>query len=159
MSLFRLRIHHNPNSGSLSARTRTGVLLALILTSGPALAVTADSPQAFLARFAAEAKAIQPGFIGTHAFSAERGRRFYTTAATGEWSCATCHTDNPAATGKHKVTAKPIDPLAPSIQKDRFTRADKVDKWFKRNCNDVLKRECTPQEKGDLLAYLLTIKP
>jgi hypothetical protein len=31
----------------------------------------------------------------------------------------------------------------------------KVDKWFRRNCNDVLKRECTPVEKADVLAWLL----
>ena len=34
----------------------------------------------------------------------------------------------------------------------------KVAKWFKRNCNDVLDRECTAQEKGDVLSYLLTVK-
>ena len=34
----------------------------------------------------------------------------------------------------------------------------KVEKWFKRNCNDVLGRVCTPLEKGDVLSYLLTVK-
>jgi hypothetical protein len=34
-----------------------------------------------------------------------------------------------------------------------------VDKWFRRNCVDVLERECTAGEKADLLAYLLQIKP
>ncbi|TBR21868.1 MAG: DUF1924 domain-containing protein, partial [Candidatus Nitrosotenuis sp.] len=29
-----------------------------------------------------------------------------------------------------------------------------VEKWFKRNCKETLERECTPQEKGDFLAYL-----
>jgi len=36
---------------------------------------------------------------------------------------------------------------------------DKVDKWFKRNCNDVAKRACTAREKGDVLAYLMSVKP
>ena len=36
-------------------------------------------------------------------------------------------------------------------------RAD-VEKWFKRNCNDVLKRACTAQEKGDFMAYVLSVK-
>mgnify|MGYP000380230261 CR=1 FL=1 len=49
-------------------------------------------------------------------------------------------------------------PLAPAAHAERFTRADKVDKWFKRNCNDVLGRACTAQEKGDVLAYLTSLK-
>lgn len=31
------------------------------------------------------------------------------------------------------------------------------DKWFKRNCNDVLGRQCTPAERADVLAYLLSL--
>ncbi|MGZ3790026.1 MAG: DUF1924 domain-containing protein, partial [Bacteriovorax sp.] len=34
----------------------------------------------------------------------------------------------------------------------------KVQKWFKRNCNDVLERVCTPQEKGDFVKYMMSIK-
>jgi hypothetical protein len=34
-----------------------------------------------------------------------------------------------------------------------------VEKWFKRNCNDVLARACTPAEKADVLAYLLKGRP
>ena len=30
-----------------------------------------------------------------------------------------------------------------------------MDKWFRRNCNDVLSRECTAVEKADVLAWLL----
>jgi hypothetical protein len=30
-----------------------------------------------------------------------------------------------------------------------------VEKWFRRNCNDVLGRTCTPSEKADVMAYLL----
>jgi hypothetical protein len=57
------------------------------------------------------------------------------------------------------VTKKPIRPLAPAANAERFTNQDKIDKWFKRNCNDVVKRACTAQEKGDVLAYLMTVKP
>jgi hypothetical protein len=46
-------------------------------------------------------------------------------------------------------------PLAPAFNPERFTDTAKVDKWFRRNCNDVLKRECTPVEKADVLAWLL----
>ena len=40
-----------------------------------------------------------------------------------------------------------------------FTDSAKVDKWFRRNCKDVLQRECAPGEKADVLAYLLSLKP
>jgi hypothetical protein len=33
-----------------------------------------------------------------------------------------------------------------------------VEKWFKRNCSDVLGRACSAQEKGDLLAWLATVR-
>jgi Domain of unknown function (DUF1924) len=40
----------------------------------------------------------------------------------------------------------------------RFTDKAKVDKWFKRNCQDVYQRECTPKEKGDFVSYMKTAK-
>jgi hypothetical protein len=40
---------------------------------------------------------------------------------------------------------------------ERFTDQTKAEKWFKRNCNDVLARECTAQEKADVLSWLLTV--
>jgi hypothetical protein len=64
----------------------------------------------------------------------------------------------PTGEGKHASTNKAIAPLAPSFNSDRFTDSAKVDKWFKRNCNDVLGRACTPSEKADVLAYLLSLK-
>lgn len=91
-------------------------------------------------------------------FSAQRGEAFYRNTHGSDWSCATCHTDNPAAGGSHAVTKKAIKPLAPAANAERFTSPEKIEKWFKRNCNDVLKRACTPQEKGDFLAFLLTVK-
>lgn len=45
----------------------------------------------------------------------------------------------------------------PAFNPERFTNTAKVDKWFKRNCNDVLSRECTATEKADLLAWLLQL--
>ena len=53
---------------------------------------------------------------------------------------------------------KVIKPLSPNANPARFTDEAKVDKWFKRNCNDVLGRECTTQEKADVLAWLMTVK-
>lgn len=131
-------------------KNRFPLLAALaLLASGSGHALTAAEYQAGLA-------AANPGLTP---FSASRGGAFYRSAHGGDWSCATCHTDNPAASGNHAVTRKVVQPLAPAANPERFTSADKIEKWFKRNCNDVLKRACTPQEKGDLVAWLLTVKP
>lgn len=118
-------------------------------------AAHAETPQNFLDTFAQEAKTQNPAFKG---FSAKAGEAFYKNKHGGDWSCSSCHTDNPAAEGKHTVTGKLIQPLSPNANPARFTDAAKVNKWFKRNCNDVLKRECTPEEKGNLLTYLLSVK-
>jgi hypothetical protein len=95
------------------------------------------------------------GFAG---FSAARGEQFFKSQHGNDWSCASCHTRSPLQAGKHAQTGKPITPLAPAANSQRFTDAAKVEKWFKRNCNDVLGRACTAQEKGDVIQYLLTLR-
>jgi hypothetical protein len=62
----------------------------------------------------------------------------------------------PTQAGKHASTGKPIGALAPAFNPERFTDPAKVEKWFRRNCNDVMARECTPAEKADVLAWLMT---
>lgn len=134
---------------------RISYILGLVFVAGlAAQPAFAETPNEILASIQKEA-AGTPGFQG---FSAARGESFFKAKHGGEWSCASCHTENPVALGKHAKTGKVIDPLAPSANAERFTSPKKVDKWFKRNCNDVLNRVCTPQEKGDMLAYLLTVK-
>jgi Domain of unknown function (DUF1924) len=98
------------------------------------------------------------GTSGFQGFSATRGEQFFNSTHGNDWSCATCHTKNPAAQGKHTKTGKLIKPLAPAANAERFTDQAKIDKWFKRNCNDVLNRACTPLEKGDVLTYLMSLK-
>ena len=71
-----------------------------------------------------------------------------------ERSCALCHTSDIHKPGKHARTGKAIEPMAPSVNPQRLTDAGKIEKWFKRNCNWTLGRECTPQEKGDLLVFI-----
>jgi hypothetical protein len=44
--------------------------------------------------------------------------------------------------------------MAVSMTPDRFTDPEKVAKWFSRNCNGVLGRDCTAVEKGDFITYL-----
>ena len=136
--------------------SKTTVALALILI---ATSVHAASPGEVLQTYTAQAKKENPSF---KAFSAANGDKFYHAAvkhSSGKQvSCAACHTDNPRNAGKHQKTNKEILPLAPAANKDRFADAAKVEKWFKRNCQDVLERECSAQEKGDFMTYVLSIK-
>ena len=111
--------------------------------------VHAETPRDFLTRFEKEA--------GTTA-SIERGARFFAAKQGSEWSCASCHTDKPTQAGRHAKTDKAITPLAPAANAERFTDAAKVDKWFRRNCNDTLNRLCSAQEKADVMAWLLALK-
>jgi len=115
----------------------------------------AETPTDFLARFESEARQEVTGFTG---FSAQRGQEFFLRTHGRDWSCASCHTKNPAAPGRHAKTDKSIQPLAPAVNGERFTSVRKVDKWFRRNCNDVVGRVCTSQEKGDVLTYLMSVK-
>ena len=87
-----------------------------------------------------------------------RGQQLFTTRQGREWSCASCHGAVPTQDGKHASTGKAIKPLAPAFNPERFTDSAKTEKWFRRNCNDVVGRECSAGEKADVLAWLLTIK-
>lgn len=119
-----------------------------------ATAARAEGPADFAAAFAAEARRTNPSFAG---LSAERGESFFRDVHGGDWSCATCHGAAPNVPGEHAVTGKRIAPLAPAANPERFTSAARVEKWFKRNCNDVLKRPCSAQEKGDVLTWLMSL--
>jgi hypothetical protein len=90
--------------------------------------------------------------------SSVRGEQFFNAKHGKEWSCASCHENPPNHDTKHIVTGKVIKPLSPNSNPERFTDQAKVEKWFKRNCNDVLVRECTTQEKADVLSWLMTVK-
>jgi hypothetical protein len=71
-------------------------------------------------------------------------------------ACTRCHTTDPRKPGRHAKTGKTIEPMAPSVNAKRLTERRQVEKWFKRNCKWTLGRECTAQEKGDLLTFLRT---
>jgi hypothetical protein len=88
-----------------------------------------------------------------------RGQKLFTERHGREWSCSSCHGAVPIQTGKHASTGKSIAPLAPAFNPERFTDSAKTEKWFRRNCNDVIGRECTAAEKADVLSWLLTLKP
>lgn len=136
------------------SRINTLLVLLLVVMSGLAMQpAQAETPKQILSTIESSAKTA-PGFKG---FSAANGAQFFKTTHGNEWSCASCHTEDPAGSGKHAKTNKVIKPLAPSANAERLTDPAKVEKWFKRNCNDVLGRVCTPQEKGDVVAYLLAV--
>lgn len=121
---------------------------AIVVVAGGARAL--DAAQTSLAqRYYAAA----PG-------DAARGKTFFFAErvnAKGETkSCATCHTTNLKGPGK-SAAGKEIGPMAASVAPKRFTDPAEVEKWFKRNCDDVLSRACTAQEKSDVLAFLLSI--
>ena len=73
--------------------------------------------------------------------------------------CSSCHGTVPTQDGSHAATGKPIAALAPAFNAERFADAAKTEKWFGRNCNDVMGRECTAAEKADVLSWLRTLKP
>ena len=44
--------------------------------------------------------------------------------------------------------------MARSVNPERLTEVKKLNKWFLRNCKWTYGRECTAQEKGDILVWL-----
>ena len=91
--------------------------------------------------------------------SSESGKIFFNQKHGKEWSCASCHGAAPVNTGTHANTGKSIPPLTPAANDKAFTDTAKINKWFRRNCKDVLSRECTAAEKADVIAYLISLKP
>jgi hypothetical protein len=126
------------------------VAVVAVLAAATAYAAPAD----VLREYESAARASAPAF----AASAERGAQFFRSTHGGDWSCASCHTQKPVVAGQHAKTGKTIAPLSPVANAERFTERARYEKWFRRNCNDVLSRECTPQEKSDVLAFLLSLR-
>ncbi|HQN64869.1 MAG TPA: DUF1924 domain-containing protein [Methylophilus sp.] len=73
-----------------------------------------------------------------------------------EAACASCHTTNPADSGKHIVTGKLIRPLSPTVNSKRFTDLDKVEEKFTEHCNDILGADCSAAEKANFIVYLMS---
>ena len=90
---------------------------------------------------------------GVEQTDAERGRKLW-YATKDERSCASCHGETPADAGKHVKTGKTIEPMAPSANPERYRSAKKIEKWFLRNCKWTFGRECSTQEKADILTWL-----
>jgi hypothetical protein len=129
--------------------------LAAGIALGLALPLAAAAPRDdLLAAYAAAAKAADPAFAG---FSAERGQTLHTRQFAGGKpdtpACTSCH--GPDVRGPGRTPAgKAVEAMAVSVNPSRYADPAKVEKWFKRNCNEVLGRACTPQEKGDWLSFM-----
>lgn len=128
----------------------TGLLASLVIAWCPATQAQSSAPAQLLSTYGQQA--------GTRP-DAGKGQQFFTSQHGREWACASCHGAKPTGEGQHAATGRPIRPLAPAFNPERFTDAAKTEKWFRRNCNDVVGRECTAAEKADVLAWLLTFKP
>jgi hypothetical protein len=126
------------------------IALSLLLASAAAPNAAADPVDDLLKDFAAQ---------GAGNFSAQAGERFWghpaTDAKSGEVRrCSLCHGDDLRRSGKHATTGKVIEPLAPSVNPKRLSDRADIEKWLLRNCKWTLGRECTPQEKGDVLVMI-----
>jgi cytochrome c553 len=135
--------------------------LPLLRLLGPALLAAALLTAALPRAHAATPAELQTSYTAQAGSPAQaaRGQAFFTQTHGHEWSCSSCHGATPTQTGRHASTGKSIAPLAPAFHAERFTDPAKVEKWFRRNCNDVVGRECSAAEKADVLAWLLTLKP
>lgn len=135
---------------TLPSRLFAQIAVAALVSAAPTASTLAVTPAEVLDHFIVQAG--EPA-------DAERGEQLFGTRQGGRWSCASCHGMPPTEAGRHAATGKAIAPLAPSSNGERFTDLAKAEKWFRRNCNDVLGRECTAAEKADVLSWLLSLKP
>ena len=123
-------------------------LISIIVFARAFASVAAgESPNSLLDFYASQAKTSDPGFTG---FSAERGEHLFRTKfSTGKPntpSCTTCHTPDPRKTGQTRA-GKDIEPMAGSVNPKRYSNQEKTEKWFGRNCNNVLSRGCTATKR------------
>lgn len=133
--------------GTLAAARLGFGAVALLLCARAAGATAVDD---LLKQYAA---------LGAADFSASAGESFweqpFIDAKSGQpRKCSLCHTNDLKRTGKHATTGKVIEPLAPSVNPKRLTDAREIEKWLGRNCKWTLGRECTPQEKGNVLMMI-----
>lgn len=127
-----------------------------IVTAFATAAAAAASPADLLQAYTAEARQASAGFTA----SPGRGEAFFRqerATANGSAACTGCHTDDPRKEGRTRAR-KPIAPMAPAANPERLTDSAKSEKWFGRNCQDVLGRACTAAEKADVAAYLISIR-
>jgi hypothetical protein len=126
------------------------ILLLVVLIFTVPVAMATPASDSLLAKYKAE---------GVAKINSAKAKADWTKESKGEdgetISCSTCHGTDFGKAGKHRKTQKVIDPMSTRVNAERFTDEKKIEKWFKRNCNDTWGRECTSQEKADFLTFLL----
>ena len=114
----------------------------------------AETPKQLIDAYSTAASAQSAGFKP----SAQRGGAFFAkqfAVSLRMPACASCHTEQPIQPGRHAVTGKEIKPMAVSANSERFTDSAKVEKWFRRNCQEVVGSECTAGEKADFVQFAM----
>ena len=132
----------------------------IIITAGAVVLLPFSSYQSVYATEAVDNSLKKYQSEGAGAFSKEAGEALWVQEFTHEKSggkirqCSACHTDNLRNGGKHVRTGKSLKPLAPSVNPKSLTNMKKIRKWLKRNCKWTIGRECSGQEKGDILTFI-----
>ncbi|MFO0599476.1 MAG: DUF1924 domain-containing protein [Myxococcaceae bacterium] len=145
-----------PSFGARAGRFLVSALVALaaVLALWRLMPIgEAEAATPLTATWEEAARREDPSFTG---FSAARGKALYFEehdGKNGKVSCATCHTTDPRQPGRSPV-GKVIEPLSPAVNPARFSDLAKAEKWFDRNCKQVLGRVCTARERGDFQAFV-----
>lgn len=129
---------------------KTNIIMLLMLSLSPMITTAANVVDERLQTYQS---------AGAKNFNAAAGQSMWTRQndqADGSKAraCSSCHTSDLRQAGKHITTGKTIDAMSPAINPQRLTDADKIEKWFGRNCKWTMGRECTAQEKGDFLKFI-----
>lgn len=129
---------------------KTKTVLLLLLTCSPLVSTAANVVEVRLQTYQT---------AGAKNFSAAAGqslwiRQFEQTDGSKARACSSCHTTDLRQAGKQINTGKLIEAMSPAINPQRLTDAEKIEKWFGRNCKWTMGRECTAQEKGDFLKFI-----
>jgi len=124
-------------------------LVILFSFFSASVAMATPATDSLIAKYKAE---------GVTKIDAAKAKSDWTKEAKGEdgepISCSTCHGTDFSKAGKHRKTHKVIEPMSARVNTERYTDEKKIEKWFKRNCNDAWGRECTAQEKADFLSFM-----
>jgi cytochrome b len=143
-----------PTAAALVLGALAAAILAFLLGLPSRAGAASPVASELLREYEAQARRQRAGF---GAFSADEGRKLYFAEFVRDGqkaSCSSCHTANPRAQGLTPA-GKVVEPLAPATNPERLTDRGDVEKWFKRNCKQVLGRECTAEEKGHFITFLL----
>jgi len=131
-------------------------LLGFATLSAHAAQTSITNAEALTKKYIGIAQTVNPEFVS----SVTEGKMFFNRKFKlkngKEAACASCHTTNPADTGKNILTGKAIAPLSPAVNNKRFKSLDKVEEKFTEHCNEIIGTDCTAAEKANYIVYLLT---